>query len=103
MNSIKNDIADPISYRIYWSIMMNDILHKLDFDATKENKMILHEFHKRILGYKTIAGKPQELVSGFLLNVIVFWESEFGFFIRTSRKQYLGMEDKSLKETWNLL
>ena len=101
---LKNeDIADPILYRTYWSIMCEDILHKIGFDATKKNKEILHEFHKRILGYKTIAGRSQESVSKFLLEVTIFWGFEFGIFVRTSGKQFLGIEDKPLKDVWQYL
>lgn len=92
MNAYKDDIADPILYRTYFSIMCKDILHGLEFDANKENKAILHEFHKRILGYKTIAGMPQQIVSEFLLEVTIFWATNFGIFVRTSKKQERGIE-----------
>jgi hypothetical protein len=101
--NLNDDIADPILYRTYWSIICQDILHKIGFDATKKNKLILHEFHKRILGYKTIAGRSHVTVSKFLLEVVIFWESEFGIFIRSSRKHPIDMQDLPLSKCWHLL
>lgn len=103
MSVTHEDIADPILYRVYFSLMIPDILHELGFDATKENKAILHEFHKRILNYKTIAGMPQSIVSMFLQEVTIFWASEFGIFVRTSGKQEKGIEWLPLKKVIHLL
>lgn len=99
---IKSDLADPILYKLYYGLVMPDILHKLGFDATPENKKILHEFHKRVLGFETIGGRTQEVLSLFILEVTIFW-AERGIFARTSRHQPLGLEEKPLKEIWNLL
>ena len=77
---------------------MNDILFHLGllydtkFEPTQENKKILHEFHKRVLGYSTISGRKQEIVSKFLQEVAIFWSVEKGIFVRTSRKQPLWIE-----------
>ena len=103
MTSIAKDFADPILYRVYFKLMMGDILHEMGFDATKENKAILHEFHKRILDYKTIAGQPQRIVSEFLLEVTIFWATNFGIFVRTSRKQNKGIEWLPLSKVKHLL
>lgn len=103
MSVIREDIADPILYRVYFSLMCQDILHGLEFDATKENKAILHEFHKRILNYKTIAGESQQIVSEFLLEVTVFWATNFGIFVRTSKKQMKGIEWLPLAKVKHLL
>lgn len=97
------EFADPILYRTYFSLMCKDILYELGYDATQENKAILHDFHKRILGYKTIAGMPHEIVSMFMFEVCVFWETEFGIFVRTSSKQSRGMEWLPLSKIWHLL
>lgn len=102
MNS-KDEIADPILYRTYWSLVCGDILEFLGFPTTQQNKLILHEFHKRITGYKSIAGKSQRTVSDFILNVVIFWQTEFGIFIRTSGKQTTDMIDKPLSECWEIL
>jgi len=100
---LKNeDIADPILYRTYWSLMLSDILHKLGYDATQENKSILHGFHKDALGYKSISGLERERLSKFLLEVVVFW-GERGIFVRSSRKHEIGIEDKDLADIWDLL
>jgi hypothetical protein len=101
--SHKKEFADPILYRIYFSLMCKDILFELGFNATQENKAILHEFHKRILGYKTIAGMPQIIVSEFLLEVTIFWATNFGIFVRTSRKQPKGIEWLPLSKIKHLL
>ena len=103
MESTSKEFADPILYRVYFKLMMQDILHELGFDATKENKAILHEFHKRILNYKTIAGMPQNIVSEFLLEVTIFWATNFGIFVRTSKKQTKGIEWLPLAKVKHLL
>jgi len=96
------DIADPILYRLYWSLILGDILHKLGYDATKENKMILHDFHKRILEYDSIAGKTQEGVSKFIFEVGVLW-SWMGIFFRTKSSQPMDIEQRPLREVWEHL
>ena len=72
-------IADPILYRLYWGVQMPDILHKLGFDATEKNKKILHEFHKRVLNYKTIAGESRSIVSLFLFEVLLALGADSNF------------------------
>ena len=100
---VKHDIADPHLYRLYWSLMLNDILHKQGFDATKANKKQLHDFHKQILGYETIAGRTQEVVSRFLFEVGVYWATEKGIFVRTSKDQPYDIENMQLHDIWHLL
>ena len=102
-NVIHEDIADPILYRVYFSLMCNDILYGLGFDATAENKKLLHEFHKKILGYRSIAMKSQTVVSSFLLEVTIFWATEFGIFVRTSQKQPKGIEWLPFSKVKNML
>ena len=102
MISVSNDIADHILYRTYHSLMMGDILHHLGFDATAKNKEILHKFHKRVLGYKSIAGLTQEQLSVFLFSVCVFW-AERGIFVRTNRRQPWGIGDMALADLWDVL
>jgi hypothetical protein len=104
MQSIKkHEPADPVLYRLYWSIICRDVLYKLGYDASKKNKEILHEFHKRVLGYETISGLSQEALSLFILSVSLFWAETHGFFIRTSRKQKEGIENMELSKLWNVL
>jgi hypothetical protein len=103
MRSQASEIADPILFRLYWSLMMGDILFRLGFPPTKKNKDVLHDFHKRMFGYKTISGQPHEAVSHFLFEIVVFWASEFGFFIRTSKKQPYDIESLPLAESWKYL
>ena len=98
----KSEIADPILYRLYFSIITRDILYKLGFDSNKRNKQILHEFHKRVLNYETIAGQSQEIVSTFIAEVLLFW-AEQGIFVRSNSRQEIGMEDKALSEIWSKL
>ena len=83
--------------------MMNDIITKLGYEPTMEAKMLVHNFHKRILGYKTIAGLSYEALSHFLLLVVAYWSSEHGFFIRTNKKQPEFIEWMPLKNCYNLL
>jgi hypothetical protein len=99
---IQSDIADPILYRTYYSLVLRDILYHLGYDTTRRNKDILHDFHKRILGYNTIAGRTQEVVSRFIFEVGVFW-AERGIFVRMNRKQEIGIEEKPLSEVWSKL
>lgn len=99
----KNDIADPHLYRLYWSLMLNDICHKQGIDATKANKEKIHEFHKQMFGLVSIAGRTQDVVSFFLYQVVVYWSVEHGIFIRTSSKQPFDIENRPLADLWNVL
>jgi len=102
-SSVQSDIADPFLFRLYWGLMLSDVLYKLGFTPTKANKEKLHDFHKRVLGYETISGRSQEVVSRFLFEVSVFWSVEMGMFIRTSSKQPYDIEHRPLSEVWKLL
>lgn len=111
MNSKQNK-ADHLLYRVYFKLMIPDILYKLGFESTKDNKRILHDFHKRVLGYKSIAGVSDESIGHFLRDVGVFW-AERGIFVRTRRNQPVGIElmsfsdvimvDGKSKRVWDLL
>jgi hypothetical protein len=101
-STVNSDIADPILYRTYWGLFLEDILLKLKFVPTAKNKQILHDFHKRVLGYETIAGRSREIVSMFIFEASVFW-AERGIFARTSRKQEWGIENMPLAELWDKL
>lgn len=90
-----NNRADHLYYRVYWKLMLEDLCHKLDMDATKENKERLHEFHKKILGYETIAGKSRDYVSLFLFEVALYWAQERGIFVRTNRHQPTDIQYRS--------
>jgi hypothetical protein len=102
MNLRSCDIADPVLYRLYWAVMLPDVLHKLGFDATKENKMILHEFHKRVLEFDSIANQTQGLVSHFLFLVGVYW-SQYGIFVRTRKDHPVNLLDMPLRDVWEYL
>jgi hypothetical protein len=102
-SSAKSDICDPLLYRLYWKLMLEDILFHLGFDATPEAKELLHEFHKRVLGYDTIAGRTTEVVSRFIQEVCIFWSVEQGIFVRSSKKQPLFIEMMELSEVWDKL
>lgn len=82
--------------------MLRDILFYLGYDSTRQNKRILHEWHKRVLGYTSIAGKEDNVIKNFLFEVGVFW-AERGIFVRTNRKQEIGIENQPLKEIWGKL
>ena len=105
----ENDPADPLLYRVYWTLCLGDILFHLGYPPTAENKIAVHEFHKRVLGYETIADRSQEVVSRFIAEVCVFWSVEQGIFVRTSGRQPLWIEKMDLSETykgkkiWDLL
>jgi hypothetical protein len=102
------DRAEHLLYKVYWRLSLSDILFwlgerdKTVYAPTKENKKILHDFHKRVLNYDSIAGRSHEVVSRFIAEVTIFW-SERGIFVRTSGKQKLGLEDEPLSEIWKLL
>ncbi len=101
-SSIKNDIADPVLYRLYFGFILPDIAHKLGLDATPYVKQRLHEIHKKALGYETIAGRTHEVVSRFLFEVCATWAME-GMFVRTKEEQPLDIQDRELKNIWHLL
>jgi trehalose-6-phosphatase len=80
--------------------MLGDILRFLDQPPTAENKKILHDFHKRVLGFDTISGKSEETVSRFLRLVEILW-AEQGLFVRSSGRQPEGIENMELSETYH--
>lgn len=81
---------------------MADILYKLGFTPTKANKATLHDFHKRVLGYKSIAGLSHETLSLFINRVLLYW-AEKGMFIRNRRGQPYDIEDAELAKIWEVL
>jgi len=99
---LKNDIERAFLYRLYWKLITEDILKKLGCGSSKEEKQILHSFHKRVLKYDSIAGKSANIISLFISEVILFW-AERGIFVRSSSKQKWGMEDKPLSKLWSKL
>jgi len=101
-SSVRDDIADPLLYRTYYGLMLPDILTHMGHEITPEGKELLHDFHKRILGYDTISGRSQELVSRFLQDVCILW-AEMGIFVRTSGKQPWGIEDMDFWDIKHLL
>jgi hypothetical protein len=104
MNSTeKDEIADPVLYRLYWGFMLGDILFKIKNEYPHLKKEDLHEFHKKELGYPTIAGQSQETVSMFLFQVCVWWAVEKGLFVRTKEEQPIDIEWRPLHEVWHLL
>jgi hypothetical protein len=100
--SARNEIADPVLYRLYWGVQLPDILHKIGFDATEKNKRVLHDFHKRVLNYTTIAGRSQDIVSLFLFEVGCYWANH-GIFVRSKENQPFNLLDLELKDCWQYL
>jgi hypothetical protein len=104
----KDNPADHLLYRVYFKLMLGDILTHLGYPHTAENKTVLHEFHKRVLGFESISGKSEETVSRFLRMVEILW-AEQGLFVRSSGRQPLGIENMELSEiykgkrVWDLL
>jgi hypothetical protein len=83
--------------------MLKDALEYWEQPITEENKLILHEFHKRILGYTGISGRSREIVSQFMFEVTCYYAVEHGVFIRTSKKQMRGIEWMPLAKVWKFL
>ena len=103
MKSIaESECADPVLYRLYWTLMLNDILTHLGYEHSAVNKKTLHEFHKRMLGFDTISGKSQETVSRFLKGVEILW-AEQGIFVRNSGRQPFGIENMDFNDVKHLL
>lgn len=101
-SSPKDDIADPVLYRLYWGFMLPDICRNKGLPPTDEVKKRLHEIHKKYLKYDSIAGKPQWVVSRFLFEVGALWAC-FGVFVRTKETQPIGIEHMDLADIWDLL
>lgn len=99
----RNDVADHKLYKTYWKLCLGDILFHLGYEDTPENKELLHEFHKRVLGYKSISNSSQEVLSRFITDVCIFWSVEQGIFVRTNKKQPLYIEMEDLSEVWDKL
>ena len=102
MKPPNDDIADPILYRTYYSIMLMDVLEAIGLPTTKENKELVHEYHKTVLGYDSISGLSHAQLSFFLLEVTIYW-AERGLFVRTNRKQFKGIEKIPLSLIWDRL
>lgn len=113
MNSNQNR-AEHLLYRVYYKLIIPDVLYHLGFDVNTENKSILHDFHKRMFGYKTTAGMTQEKFSHFLAEVMLFWAETKGIFVRSKKDQPIGIEQKGFtdmvlmpdgtkKRVWDLL
>jgi hypothetical protein len=100
--SVRDEFADPLLYRTYWTLCLGDILFYLGYEPTKEAKLLLHEFHKRVLGYDSTANRTQEVVSRFIQDVCIFW-AERGIFVRTSGKQPMYIELMDFKDVKDLL
>jgi len=111
-HSQANNNADTLLYKVYWKLYLGDILYHLGFEPTDEARRLVHEFHKKMLGYSSIAGRSQEVVQRFLAEVLIFW-AEQGIFVRSSGKQPLGIHELGLsdlvkvgneyKKIWELL
>lgn len=102
MRSVRDDIADPILYRLYYGLMLPDIAHKIGLDATPYVKKRLHDIHKKYLKYPTTAGVSQATMSLFLFEVCALWACH-GVFVRTKDEQPLNILDLELKDIWHLL
>jgi hypothetical protein len=102
MPSTDQNKAESLLYRTYWKLCLEDILLHLGFEPTKEAKLLLHEFHKRILHCDSIANKSQEVVSFFIRDVTILW-AEMGIFVRTSGRQPFGIEMLDFNEVKHLL
>jgi len=92
MSYANEDIADPILYRTYYSLMMGDICRARGLPPTKYVKERLHEIHKKVLKYNTIAGRSQKTVGTFLFEVCALWAC-YGVFVRTRKDQPVGIEN----------
>jgi hypothetical protein len=108
LENSKDNPAPHKLYKVYFKLMLSDVCNFLGYEPTAENKRILHEFHKRVLGFSTISGKDEETVSRFLRMVEILW-AEQGLFVRSSGRQPLGIENMDFSEiykgkrVWDLL
>jgi hypothetical protein len=103
MTSSTNNPAYDL-FKLYWKLCLGDILFHLGvqdgyltngYPATASAKALLHDFHKRVLGYESISGFDREQMSVFLAEMVLFW-AHHGIFVRTSRRQPLYIEDMDL-------
>jgi len=102
MRYVRDDIADPILYRLYFGLMLPSIAHQVGLDATPYVKERLHEIHKKHLKYITTAGVTQEVMSRFLFEVCALWAC-FGIFVQTREDQPRNILDLPLSECWQYL
>lgn len=98
---------EHLLYRTYWKLCLSDVISKngwmKEAEITSEAKEQVHDFHKRVLGYKTISGLSHEKLSKFIQEVCLFWAETSGVFIRTSKKQPKWIEWMPLSEVRHLL
>jgi len=102
MTSIKDDIANPALYRLYYGYMLPDIAHKIGLDATPYVKKRLHEIHKKALHYPTTERVSQEIMRMFVFEVGALWACH-GIFVRMKKEQYIGIETEPLQNIWDKL
>lgn len=102
MESFNQDSEEYRLYKLYWSLCLSDILTKLKLPINKEYKSLLHDYNKKVLGYRTISNESKEVISKFISEVCLYW-GERGIFVRTSRRQPKNIEWMPLSTIWDLL
>jgi hypothetical protein len=113
MRTVRDDIANPVLYRLYWGFMLPDICRNMELPITPYVKSRLHEIHKKHLKYDSISNRSHEIVSRFLFEVCALWACH-GVFVRTHKDQPIGIEwraftdlvkmpDGTRKKVWDLL
>lgn len=96
----KSEKADPFYYRVYFRVMLPDLLKKLNAEITPKNKKLIHDFNKKVLGYESISGLSEEVLRFFMYEVAAWWATERGIFICTSKKQLdYEMEGKGIQDS----
>jgi hypothetical protein len=97
------DIADPKLYRAYWSLILGDLCRQLYIPHTEKIKLQLHKEFKDYLGYISTAGMSSEEYKLFLFQVLATCSVELGLFVRSSKKQPIGIADYNLEDCWEFL
>jgi hypothetical protein len=90
-------------YRTYWSLILSDACIRTGLKPIKENKLRLHESHKKIYGTKSIAGESYEYVSDFITTIVAWYATELGIFLRTSKKMPENIDKLPLSKCWKWL
>jgi hypothetical protein len=89
--------------KVYWGLILNDACEKTGLAPTKENKLRLHEAHKKIYDTESISGRPYEYVSEFIFTIVAWYASELGIFLRTSGAMPENIDSMPLSECWEFL
>jgi hypothetical protein len=89
--------------KLYWGLILVDACLANEIPPTAENKRRLHEAHKKIYRCKSISGQDVNFLSDFINEIVGWYASEMGYFIRTSGSMPPDINNMALEDCWEWL